>query len=312
MFKFRSVVFTLVLFIGCQSAIVAHEMFITIDGDTTLCQIIQVEEPYLIFTLPQDAEHERKIALNQLQFYGEKDLELDKSVAAWNPIPLQIPLPKKNKNKNKGLVLGVGIGYMYLFDNMSEFPIQLRSYAQKLKSGYTIKADATYFFGNYFGMGAKYAVSKSDSKADNVSVTFANGQSLNGTMEDHITIHAVGLYLTTRFGNNGVHFMPGVSAGYTFFKNKGQLSRPMTLQGNAFSMAAHASVDLKLTGNLHAVVGVDLVYAKMSTMEFNDSYTTQTLEFTGKDRQNLSRFEFWAGLRYYFNSHPPLETYYYD
>ena len=290
------------------SNVYAQDQLITTSGDTINCKITQIYKEHLTFTLPIDRENERKIPLSSLTNYGSSE-PVDEIVFS---IPEGNNSSKIHQNKNKGLIVGFGVGYSYRFTKIgSNIPRAFRSYVKELKSGYTLKTEVAYFFGTYFGLGAKYAYSRADNKMENVIASTPQGIQV-GTMEDHISIHYLGLHLTTRFGDDSYHILPGASFGYTFYEDKGQLVRPISINGGSFSMAAHLSADFRLIGNLFAVAGIDLVYAMLSEVQINDSYSTYRLSVSGKDRENLNRIELWGGLRYYIRSNPPLQEFYFD
>ena len=170
-----------------------------------------------------------------------------------------------------------------------------------MKSGFNLKADIMYFFGKYFGIGAKYTQTNFRAKTDRVSGYTPIGYPYYGTVSDNINLHFIGLHPTARFGSSdgGARFLLGITMGYLDLTNNSEVGYPFTLKGNAFCFSADISLEIKLVSRLYLGVGVELAGATIAKYDYDDGRRQGTLTFDRKNQDNLFRFDFNGGLRFH-------------
>jgi hypothetical protein len=288
---------------------------VTSAGDTIACKIETIEGSFLIFTQNGNETDRKKIAFDRVKSY-EKDvqpsnrlfLEPVESYQFVNP-------PIKKKNLSKGFMLGFGLGYSYRLAKVSQnLPVELQEYIQKLKSGITVKVDAAYFFGRFFGIGAKYYLTHSQNRLENVLFELNGGGYQVGEVSDNINIHSFQFVVTSRVLNKTgkFHFLPALSAGYTAYQNNAVVLYPVKLSSGTFSMGVHLSTDFALTDNLFAMLGVDYTTGILSYYDAEYGTNRDRITLNGDNQDNLTRVELWGGVRYYFKSISRPKKQYYD
>ncbi len=303
----------LVLLVSIDSS--AQDRIVTSAGDTISCKIETIEGRYIIFTQNENREEKKKIAFDLVKSY-EKDVQPGTMFFMEPAEAYQFANPPiKTKNFGKGFMLGFGLGYSYRLAKASpNMPQELKDYIQKLKSGITVKVDAAYFFGRYFGIGAKYYLTHSQNRLENVLFELNGGGYQVGEVSDNINIHSIQFVVTSRVINKTgkFHFLPALSAGYTAYQNNAVVLYPVKLTSGTFSMGVHLSTDFALTDNLFAMLGVDYTTGILSY--YNAEYGTNRDRITldGDTQDNLTRVEFWGGVRYYFKSVARPKRQYYD
>ena len=313
----RALVFLLLLILGLSvtSKLFAQDRLITTAGDTIHCQIESMDGQYIIFTQQGETQNKGKIAFDLVTSY-EKNFDKDRMLVFETVKPIgSVRLPLDERRKKKGFMLGVGVGFVYRSAKMDQnLPDELKKYIGKLKTGIGLRVEGDYFFGRFFGIGAKYSFSYAQSKLDNVLFELDNGSYEVGVLSDKIQIHTVGLNLTSRIGDRSdrFHFLPGLSAGYSFYQDNAMALYPIKLTGGTFSIAAHLSMDFSLTEDLYSFLGFEYTSGILNYYDVEYANTRQRLTLSENSRDSLSRITFWGGFRYYFKSRPKPKNGYYD
>ena len=308
-------IFIVALLFASTVACFSQDRLITVNKDTIYCKIERIDGQYVVFTQNGDREHQKKIAYELVNDISKDYARKTGFAPAPHTPDAFTGKPNKLVNNNKGFMLGIGAGFSYRLAPVNpNMPKELQDYIRKLKSGFTIKVDADYFFGKFFGMGVKYAFSHAQNKQQDIYFTFQNGTSRIGTLADRISIHTIGLHLTARFRNrnNTFHFLPGLSAGYSAYVNNGLLADPIKITSGTFNLTAHLSMDFALSKNVFLVAGVDLATGMLNYYNVDFQGQSERVPLENNDRDNLTRIELWAGVRYYFPKAPAVKKGYYD
>lgn len=293
----------------------AQDRIVTTAGDTILCKIENIEGSYIIFTQNGNVEDKKKIAFNLVKSY-EKDIPPGTAFYMEPAEAYQFANePIKKSNIKRGFMLGLGLGYSYRLAKVSDsFPTEIQDYIRKLKSGVTLKVDAAYFFGRYFGLGAKYYLTHAQNRMENVLFELDGGGYQVGEISDNINIHSFQFVVSSRVVSKTgrFHFLPALSAGYTAYQNNAVVLYPLKLTSSTFSMGVHLSFDFSLTDNLFATLGVDYTTGILNYYNVESGTNRDRVSLDGDNRDNLTRVELWGGLRYYFKSIPKKKKGYYD
>lgn len=293
----------------------AQDRLITTNGDTILCKIQGVDGPHIMYSTDGDTTNRKWIPFEQVIGY-EKDYR-GEDIIVLEPIkPLEFAQsPIKRPARTRGFMLGFGMGYMYRLAEVPDSDPVVQEYIKKLKSGLAVRVEANYFFGRYFGMGAKYILSHSQARLTNAVFQLPNGSIRVGDLSENINMHTLIGHFTSRVSstNDRFHFLPGLSAGYTSYHERAMvLDSPMIVTGGTFCIGVHLSMDFEVTRDLYVSTGVDYTSGVLNSIEIDDGTTAKVVTLQGDNREELTRFEFWAGLRYYFRSNPRPKKGYYD
>ncbi len=305
MYKTKDTLLAICFTIAFIGNALAQDRLITTGGDTVYCKIENVDGEFLVFTVDGNTADKKKISFSMVKSY-EKD-HSPELVHDQQP-----HLTKVGKTKfpplyqvNKGLMLGVAIGYSHRLANVPQgLQPELEKYLKRLKSGLAVKVDATYFFGRFFGLGAKYSLSYAANRMENVFIIDQFGQYHQGDMADRIAMHFVGVHLTSRVGprsNNG-HFLPGITVGYTAYVNKATLIDNFTLSSGSFSLAVNLATQFKIGRTTYLAFGADLITGVLNYINYKDATTSTKIDLEENNRDNIMRLDVSLGIRHYFTS----------
>lgn len=188
----------------------------------------------------------------------------------------------------------------------SEMPADFRDYANRLRSGYHVGASLDYFWREDMGVGLLYSRFASSGSVDNVTVTdIATGQVLGrGSMGDNIAVNFIAPSFNYRyiFPNRKIALQGHYAVGYLAYTNNAMLineSFKVTAQNFGLSLGAHLSIPLGQ--RLSLTTGVSLLGGSFSKFDVQlPNGTTQTIEAddNGVERENVSRIDVSAGLRF--------------
>jgi hypothetical protein len=277
----------------------AQDWIVIKSGDTIYCHILSVNEINIQYKTTS-SEPPRSIAQEIVESYRRAELEYFPSRILSDKDYTK--LKKVLRIDKKGLRFGFGLGYTYRLASAPEGSSPaIQEHIKKMKSGFNLKADVIYFFGKYFGLGAKYTYSNFRAETDRVSGYTPLGTPYFGTISDNIRLHFIGLHPTARFGssNGAARFLLGITMGYLAVTNNSKVGFPFTLKGSAFCFSADMSLEIKLIPRLYIALGVELAGATISKYDYDDGFRQGTLTFDRKNQDNLFRFDFNGGLRFY-------------
>ena len=308
MYSHRFALVITIIFISTMLSALGQDRLITTVGDTVYCKIERIDGQYLIFTVDHDSQRERKIAFSLVDGYDRNYLKQPKDEAPEKPTPekpayekprsiytTQPSVSPTRRSKKKGFMLGIAVGYSHRIAKISEgLPDELEKYIRKLKSGFALKIDAAYFFGRYFGLGAKYSMAYSGNRLSNISFQDQKGNIIVGDIADHISMHFMGLHLTSRGGprsGNG-HFLPGITLGYTAYQNKATVIDAFTLTSGTFSVGVDLVAEFKVGRGTYLGFGADYITGILNHYNYKDATPSDTITMEGDARDNLSRIEF--------------------
>jgi hypothetical protein len=213
--------------------------------------------------------------------------------------------PQNDKNEfNNYLKWRVGVrggfgNMLAKIETKDEFSL----YQEKLLRGWTWGADASYFFGDNFGLGLMFNDFQSQNKADNIDYKnlILNENIVKGSLSNKRSTKFVGPVMYFR---KNIDFKTmvvlGLAPGVYLYKDKGTYNTSAyTFKGMDFGAAATLGVDF-LLGN--DITGRDIIlsleagynYGKMRALNFDNGGGAVNLTTP----INLSRVDFTVGLRF--------------
>ncbi len=205
-------------------------------------------------------------------------------------------------NVNNEIRLAVNGGYSYRLARVAPgTPSILRNYVNNLKSGYAFGLDAAYFFKPERGLGLKYSRFGSEASMNNMTVTYDNGNSSYGTISDDIAITFVGPSYVTKYplANQNHSLFGSLSLGYLQYNDHGKLANEIIeLKGSTFGAAIDLGYDYSISRYMKIGAQASLTGGSLSKLtQVNGGYEN-TIELEGDDRENLSRLDITAGVRF--------------
>lgn len=193
-------------------------------------------------------------------------------------------------------------GYSYRIAPLSpDTPYIMKDYVNSLKSGYNFGFDAAYFIQPAHGFGLKYSRFSAKAAMPNMDVTFVDGSSSFGTISDNIAINFIGpSYLTKYELSNPAHvFFGGLSLGYLGYQDKAMLAtRSIDISGSTFGAAFDLGYDFSISKYITLGAQASLTGGALSKIKYNYGSTTEVIELAEENRENLSRLDLSAGLRF--------------
>lgn len=310
------VVIVLFLLAFSYATSTAQNVLITATGDTVQCKIHSVDDGYITFSLEGNRKDRRKIAINQVTSYTDdynRRIILAENPDQTNPYTYRPPF--KRRNASKGFMVDVGAAFFHRFAPVpTNVPDEIQDYIKKLKSGFVLKVDGSYFFGRFFGLGLKYSWARAQNEMDDVYFRLNNGSLVRGRISDKINIHTIALHATSRIGprSGKFYFLPGISLGYTEYFNNSVALDPLTIRSSTFSFALNLGMDFRLVDRLYLAVGLDVITGAMSYVEVEQYNETQRIDLSGENRESLGRIDIWGGFRYYFKPVRNLKKFVYE
>ncbi|MEA3447476.1 MAG: hypothetical protein U9Q98_03360 [Bacteroidota bacterium] len=169
---------------------------------------------------------------------------------------------------------------------------------EKLKSGFHLGGDVTYFFSEAWGIGAKGSLYKASNCIDNIYLEDENGNRMYGKMSDNITISFAGATLTTDLfkQNRKNRLLLSFSLGYFWYKNDMIVIDMYKVKGNTFGTALNLDYDLELSEHLSLGFMTSLYAGSMSEYTISDGMTTLTVDLDAQHLESLTRFDLSVGL----------------
>ncbi|WP_010520298.1 hypothetical protein [Aquimarina agarivorans] len=193
-----------------------------------------------------------------------------------------------------------GLGY-----RIAEIPDnilpELEDHIKDLRTGLNIEAHASYFLSSNYGLGIHF----SNFSTEN-TVQFRNGVNLNGTIanetSDDINISFIAPeFLYRSISANGKHsFITSISVGYLSYLDESTINRvPLEIKGGNVGFGLGFMYDYHITPSIAIGANLNFLGGSLRKVDFTANGQTQEIEFEDENRENLSRINLSAGMRFY-------------
>lgn len=194
-------------------------------------------------------------------------------------------------------------GWSYRLAKVADdIPAAFKQYYKNLKPGFNLGADAGYFFTQEIGVGLKYAYYHAGNELSGVSVTDESGQTRTGLMKNQINIHYIAPAFYYRFATESdkLVFLAGASIGYLRYIDNGVLVDSYNLTGGTVGLGFEFGADYMITEHFAIGANIGLIGGSLSKVKMDNGTTQQEIELEEDNRENLSRLDLSAGVRWYF------------
>lgn len=300
-----------------ESAILPDIIVLIGGTDTIKCEIVEETIQYIIFKknlLKNDTTSE-KINQNMIEYYIKQPQKfsannfdlLDQRIlskkenekALENDTILQVlKFPRKLKYQKCRLVADFGISYRTakLSSNIDE---SLNSYIDKLRIGYGISSNLSYFFRDNMGIGMNFTSANSHSMVDDVVITQGTNIVSHGRLEESINIKCIAPSFITRsmYKNSNVIVNSCFMFGYmTYSENMFLIDMSHTITGNTFFLGFSCGLDGKLNNSIALGFSISYIYGYLTEI----LYDNRTIQMQKNEYEGLTKFELNFGLRGYF------------
>ena len=197
----------------------------------------------------------------------------------------------------------IEFGYSYRFGEVSDnLPNDVKEYAKDLKNGTTLYISAGYFIQETWGLGAYFSRFSSDNSGRITSPTDSNAKV--DTRDDiNITFIAPQFLYRSLSANNKHSLLSTFSIGYLGYKDDGIVGgNSLEITGGTVGIGVGLNYDFHITPSFAIGAGANFIAGSVSKLKVSVNGQSQTLEveeFSGEDRENLSRINLSAGIRFY-------------
>jgi len=190
------------------------------------------------------------------------------------------------------------------------------------KHGWSLHGDVHYLFTDHIGLGVKYALFTSSAQqnimlsTDEYSPPFyippANYPgTVNLGFEEKLFTHYAGLSVLFRQWLNSKHRLQvteTISAGYVHYRNEmrqafqypNNLIPNHLVKSNTWGAYAGLSMDYYLQSWLSIGVKADVLFARLTNMNFSTEEIAMTLELGRSDYEYLTRLDYALAIRFHF------------
>ena len=284
-------ILSIFLFFAATYDIVAQDLVVTSKNDSINAKITKIKKGMLHFNFVKDGEVRKTLLPLAEVKVQQKDFFLKS----------EVPADYKPKNSYTGpkyrIALNGGLSYLTA-KTSSSVPDALRDHAKQLKSGYNWGANLHFLTSEYFGFGLKYNTFYSSNVENNVSQTLPNNTVLYG-IKDVNYIHFIGPSVLFKFvSSNGKNaWVSSASIGYMGYKQEQQIgNRNSTYTAATLGGNLDFGYDIYLSKKLSLGLMVSFAAGSLGEVDLEENGISQTIELD--ERENLSRIDFSAGLRW--------------
>ncbi len=201
----------------------------------------------------------------------------------------------------KGYRFSANYGAAYwVFINPQGLNSFLDDYFDELKTGNAYSFSFNYYGSNNFGVGIQYMNFISNNKINDVVVTYPNGSSQTGSIEDNIQMNYAGISFGYRIPlkNNKWRMAADIGIGYSGYTNDAVFITPRTITSSTVGLNSQISFDYTLSKNLALGITGTLIRASTGTYEIDYGTTSQTLTLPNDERESHIRADISVGLRF--------------
>lgn len=209
---------------------------------------------------------------------------------------------RKNDNELPRFRIAFQGGWSYRLAKVLDVESELKEYLKGLKSGFHLGVDGAFFFTENYGAGLKYAYFNAKNEMDNVTVTTPDGESKTGTMQDKTNIHYFAPEFWSRFpfAENKLVLLAGASIGYLRYIDNATLVDPLTITGGTVGVGFDIGLDYMITPRFGVGANLGLIGGSLSSLKYDDGTSETTVNLEDNQRENLTRLDISAGVRWCF------------
>lgn len=194
------------------------------------------------------------------------------------------------------------IGFGYRTGSTAEgLPEEINNHYDKLRSGLNFNLQASYFFGENWGLGLTY-----NSLSSSNSITFSESIFINNievfTTSDDITILFIAPeFLYQSFFVNEKHsFITNIGVGYLGWVDQETINGfAIENKGKTIGIKLGFSYDYRVTKSIAIGASANIISGSLGKFESSFNGFTQEVELEDDQRENLSFISINGGIRFY-------------
>ncbi|MGV9011944.1 MAG: outer membrane beta-barrel protein [Flavobacteriales bacterium] len=291
----KSIVVLILLVLATNNLVVGQDLIVTAKGDSLNCKITKIKADFTYFTFKYEGEvRNTLLATDQIKYLKKDFYELA------DVLPEQVS--KYDGDYDKFRIAASG-GWSHRTARISdEIPTAFQDYIKKLKSGYHLGGDATYFASELVGVGLKYSRYRAKSQLSYFYVVDTiTGRTAPGNLSEDITIQyfAPAVYLRFNSKNKKSQIITDLSMGYMSYKDEVNDLGKLTVRGSTVGLSWGIGADFSIDPDLSLGFSFTYLIGALSRYDVDDGNETASIQLENGNYEGLSRIDLSAGLRWY-------------
>ncbi|MDR2926685.1 MAG: hypothetical protein LBV41_00545 [Cytophagaceae bacterium] len=274
----RLIALVWIVMLGVTS-LLSQDLIVTSAGDSLNCKITDIKDGCVYFTfIKKERTLNTLIAVEQVQNYQYGYYEKQET-------PQVATLPSAKSLYPKFRIAASG-GYGYRLGRIPDYwDAVTKEFARKLKHGYHIGGDITYYFTEQMGVGFKYS-------------GFHSQEKLNGINEE-MNFYFAGPSYSQRLLNYDKTnaFIMSISIGYADM-NDIVAGGYYTRRGSTVGFCYDIGYDIGIGDGFAIGFQVSFILATITHYTETENYLTRVVTLEDGIQESLSRLEFSVGLRF--------------
>lgn len=278
------------------SFIKSQDLILTEEGDSINCLITYIDNNFYYFTFKYSNE------IRQTLIPKEKVKIAHNGFYEYSELPNYIL--ERTSGYSKKWMISISGGYSYRIAKIHpDVPSDMVGYMNKLKSGYHLSGDITYFISKEYGIGLKYSTFRASNEMSNVYLIYEDGsQSRVGTISDDMNISFYAPSLSYRLPNkrNTAELVSTLSTGIIHYKNESVAIDPYLYTGITLGFQLSLGYNIKTSENM--AIGFKASYLGGTILEYeiDDGSKIETIELEPENYETMRRLDISIGLRFIF------------
>jgi len=287
------VFFATIIMFGVVSGLSAQDLIVTNNGDSLECQITKVEGDLIYITFIENSVEQKAVMPRSMIGYYAVDYK-DK----WEE-----PTPEVEKEPSYPRFRGsIGGGLANLIGKTPKnITKELVAYVEDLKTGSHFSAAISFYISENTGLGIMYSMFKTQNQLDDVYVVDSTGNVAFGLLEDDITIQFVGPAMSIRkeLPRGNAQVIVNIGYGIISYRNEATVIDGYTITGRNIGFSGDLGLDFEIGGKLYFGIKFGMTMGTLKEFSVSSNNRVETVDLTGLEYSNVSRFDLGIGLRFY-------------
>ncbi|MBL4735165.1 MAG: hypothetical protein JKY18_07480 [Flavobacteriales bacterium] len=282
-----------IIMCGVVSGLSAQDLIVTNNGDSLECQITKVEGDLIYITFIENSVEKKAVMPRSMIGYYAVDYK-DK----WEE-----PTPEVEKEPSyPRFRASIGGGLANLIGKTPEnITKEVVAYVEELKTGGHFSAAISFYISENTGLGIMYSMFKTQNQLDDVYVVDSTGNVAFGLLEDDITIQFVGPAMAIRkeLPRGNAQVIVNIGYGIISYRNEATVIDGYTITGQNIGFSGDLGLDFEIGGNLYLGIKFGMTMGTLKEFSVSSKNRVETVDLTGLEYSNVSRFDLGIGLRFY-------------
>lgn len=271
---------------------IAQDLVVTLDHDSINCKITNIKTAYIYFTYKKLDEYKHtlisrdKVSKHQIGFYDVAEVPKEKVIGYEAFQQFRIVVEGGYSSRLAGV--------------SQEMQPEIQDYFKKLKRGFHIAGELSYFFNTRYGIGFRGNLSKASNSMGSVYVEDEDGNIETGVMKDLISMIYLGPSFLSRHINskNNNEFCFGLGMGYLMYENDAVLIDEYMVTGATMALSLDFSYYIPVSKTSAIGFKLATITGSLFNVEYNDGITVKDVHLEKGQVIDLRRIDLSIGFRF--------------